>query len=185
MNLDKILKICKTKKRFIVFKQSEKTQWLGDDTAIYLINGYTKFTPAYLTALASLKAEDVEKTSFVNDEFPKKYDTSDVDMEEKLASQYYCTINFSDGEYTPIFSTKGIRFIKTSYFEPFKSEEYDIFERTTDENEIYFVIKVGMFVSAIIVPTDDFINLETVTQFSSLVNKLKYAYELIEMQEEE
>lgn len=31
MKLDAIFKICKSKRRFVVFGQNSKTQWLGDD----------------------------------------------------------------------------------------------------------------------------------------------------------
>ena len=36
MDLNKVINLCKKAKRFVVFRQNAKTQWLGDDVAAYL-----------------------------------------------------------------------------------------------------------------------------------------------------
>lgn len=175
MNLEKVINICKKAKRFVVFRQNPKTQWLGDDVAAYLVTNSPKFTPEYLTASASLKPQDVESTVFKNTDFPDAFETSDNTVVEIPVELSEITINFSDGEYTPVFTTKGVRFVKTVYFEPFSKEDIEIFERLTAEGQMYFVIKVGMFVNAIIIAQDNYLDTETVAQFETIAKKMQFA----------
>lgn len=185
MNLDKVINICKKANRFVVFKQDDKTQWLGDNIASYLITNYPQFTPEYLTASASLKPNDVEDTIFKIVNFPDKFETADISNNENFVGIPDITFNFPDSEYTPVFTSKGIRFIKTAYFEPFKKEEYELFERETPEGQMYFVVKIGMFVSAIIMAQFDYLDTETVARFKTIAEKMQLAHSIINEKKEE
>ena len=77
-------------------------------------------------------------------------------------------MTFDEGEYTPIYSTKGIRFIPTRLFDPVKKDEFDIYERYSDSGDVYFVIKIGMFCCAIIL--DQLYHIDFAT--SSILEKL-------------
>lgn len=185
MKLDNIFKICKSKRRFVVFRQNPKTQWLGDGTATYAITNSTKLTPEFLTASASLKPQEVEITCFKNVDFPEKFDATDNTGDENIVAMSDVTISFPNGEYTPVFTTEGIRFIKTDYLKPFDKDEYEIFERHTEEDAMYFVVKVGMFVNAIILAQDSYLDIATVAHFQKIAEKMQYARSVMEQKGEE
>lgn len=185
MKLDTVFKICKTSKRFIVLRQNPKTQWLGNDIAIYALENHTNLTPAYLTASASLTPQQVTDTSFKNDEFPDWLDTSDLVENESFVGISEFTINFNGTEYTPIFTTEGARFINSLYLKPFEKEDYELLERHTEDGKLYFVVKLGMFVNAIIMAQDIFLDFATVTQFQRLATQLQLARQEMEKKGEE
>lgn len=106
MNLDKIFNICKASKRFVVFRQNPKTQWIGDGIATYIVTHSPKLTPEYLTASASLKPQEVENTLFKNSDFPEGLETADKVDNENFVVLSEITINFFDGEYTPVFTSQ-------------------------------------------------------------------------------
>lgn len=180
MNLDKIFNICKASKRFVVFRQNPKTQWIGDGIATYIVTHSPKLTPEYLTASASLKPQEVENTLFKNIDFPEEFETADKVDNENFVVPSEITINFFDGEYTLVFTSQGIRFIKTIYLKPFGNEEYELYERYSDDGKMYFVLKIGMFVNALIMARDDFLDIETVSHFEKLFEKMEYARSILE-----
>ncbi len=63
------------------------------------------------------------------------------------------------------------------YFEPFKNDEYELYERKTSEDVSYLVIKVGMFVKAVIVLDYSNLALQTVTYFREIAAGLRKTYE--------
>lgn len=184
MDLNKVINLCKKAKRFVVFRQNAKTQWLGDDVAAYLITGEPKFTPEYLTASAGLKPQDVENTIFKNSNFPDALDSSDNTDDEILVGISDITINFEDGEYTPVFTTKGVRFVKTLYFNPFSNDDYEIFTRETEDGVLYFVVKIGMFVSAIIIAEDNHLDTSDVMQISKIAAEMSVAHSNLNQEDE-
>lgn len=186
MKFDNVLKICKQKRKFIVFRENPKVQWLGDDIAVYLASNYPQFTPEYLTAAASLKPDEVTACLFKNIDFPDLIDSSDDMEDENFLDISEITINFPKGEYTPVFTSKGIRFIKTEYFSPFqKDDEITLFERETPHGDMYFVIKVGMFVRAIIRAQYDYLDVAAVAYLEKIASKAQLARKIMEDEEEE
>lgn len=185
MKLDVIYKLCKKSRRFVVLRQNPKTQWIGDDVATYAITNSPKLTPEYLTASASLKPSEVEITMFKNVDFPDDYDTQDNAEDEQLVIMSDITINFPNGEYTPVFTSEGIRFIKTDYLQPFGKDEYELFERTTADDRMYFVVKVGMFVNAIIMAQDNYLDIATTAHIQKIAEKMQYARSIMEQKGEE
>lgn len=186
MKFDSVLKICKSKRKFIVFRENPTVQWLGDDIAVYLASGYPQFTPEYLTAAASLKPEEVTACIFKNEDFPGVIDNSDDMEDEKFLNISEISINFPKGEYTPVFTSKGIRFIKTEYLSPFqKGDEITLFERETANGDMYFVIKVGMFVRAIISAQYDYLDVVSVAYLEKIASKAQLARKIMEDEEEE
>lgn len=185
MNLDKIFNICKASKRFVVFRQNPKTQWIGDGVATYIVTHSPKLTPEYLTASASLKPQEVENTLFKNGDFPEGLETTDNVDNENFVVPSEITINFFDGEYTPVFTSQGIRFIKTIYLKPFGNEEYELYERYSTDGKMYFVLKIGMFVNAVIMAQNNYLDVETVSHFEKLFEKMEYARSILEQKIEE
>lgn len=185
MNLDKIFSICKAAKRFVVFKQNPKTQWIGDGIATYIVTHSPKLTPEYLTASAALKPHEVENTIFKNSDFPEMLEAADKSDNEIFIVPSEISINFFDGEYTPVFTSEGVRFIKSIYLKPFDKEEYELYERHTDDGKMYFVIKIGMFVNAFIMAQSNYLDTETVTHFEKLYKRMEYARSILEQKIEE
>lgn len=186
MKFDSVLKICKANKRFVVFKENKKTYWLGDDVAVYLASDFlSKFTPEYLTAAASLTIKDINSVIFRSEEFPDKLDSSENTEDEKYLDVSPITINFPKGEYTPVYTSKGVRFIETAYFEPFKNEEITLYERETYEGDMYFVVKNGMFVQGIIIANYDYLDINAVAHLKKIASKAEFARKIMEEENEE
>lgn len=186
MKFESVLKICKANRKFVVFRENPKVQWLGDDIAVYLASDYPKFTPEYLTAAASLTLKEITGVIFRSNDFPELLDSSENVEDEKLIDVSPVTINFPKGEYTPVFTSKGVRFIKTAYFEPFKNnDEFVLFERETTDGQMYFVVKVGMFVQAIIRAQYDYLDIGAVNCIERISNKMQLARKIMEEEENE
>lgn len=186
MKFDSVLKICKANKRFVVFRENPKVQWLGDGSAAYLTSDYPNFTNEYLTAAASLTIKDIDSVVFHSEEFPDRFDSSENIEDEKYLDVSPITINFPKGEYTPVYTSKGVRFIKTAYFEPFKKEEeVELYERETAEGDMYFVVKIGMFVQAIIIANYDYLDISAVACLEKIASKAELARKIMEDENEE
>lgn len=51
MNFDKVIKLCKKEKKFIVYRESPKVNFLGTEQVMYLVPDKTSCAPEYLTSL--------------------------------------------------------------------------------------------------------------------------------------
>lgn len=167
MNFDKVIKLCKKEKKFIVYKESQKVNFLGTEQVMYLVPDKTSCAPEYLTSLGGLSPSDVSSTKFITKDFPDKLNFTDTDTDEIFTALPAIKIAEFDGkeEYVPIYTCKGVVFVKASYFKPFENDEYEIYERTANDDITYLVIKVGMFVQALIIFNYSSVDFQAVTYF--------------------
>lgn len=165
MKFEKVTELCKKSRKFLIFKYSEKIYFLGTGNAMFVVPDGTICTPEYLTSFAGLKPLEVENTIFDKKDFPFEFDISDIADNESYVSLPEIRVSDFDGknECVPIFTAKGAVFVPSIYFEPFKNDEYELYERKTSEDVSYLVVKVGMFVKAVIVLDYSNLALQTVT----------------------
>ena len=170
MKFEKVTELCKKSRKFLIFKYSEKIYFLGTGNAMFVVPDGTICTPEYLTSFAGLKPLEVENTIFDKKDFPFEFDISDIADNESYVSLPEIRVSDFDGknECVPIFTAKGAVFVPSIYFEPFKNDEYELYERKTSEDVSYLVIKVGMFVKAVIVLDYSNLALQTVTYFKTV-----------------
>lgn len=184
MDIQKVIKICKKCRQYIVIPGEKKVQWLGNDTAQYCISNHPKFTPEYLTAMAELEPHEVEISYFKTIAMPEGLDNSDYTDDENSVWISSVTVVIDDEKYKPVFTSKGLRFLNAKYLEPFKKDEFDIYERFTPEGRLYFAVKVGMFCAAIIEDEKAGIRLDMVHEFDQLAKQLKNAYDVLKTEAE-
>lgn len=179
MNFDKVIKLCKKEKKFIVYKESQKVNFLGTEQVMYLVPDKTSCAPEYLTSLGGLSPSDVSSTKFITKDFPDKLNFTDTDADEIFTALPAIKIAEFDGkeEYVPIYTCNGVVFVKASYFKPFKNDEYEIYERTANDDITYLVIKVGMFVQALIILNYSSVDFQAVTYFEKIAAGLRKTYE--------
>lgn len=179
MKFEKVTELCKKSRKFLIFKYSEKIYFLGTGNAMFVVPDGTICTPEYLTSFAGLKPLEVENTIFDKKDFPFEFDISDIADNESYVSLPEIRVSDFDGknECVPIFTAKGAVFVPSIYFEPFKNDEYELYERKTSEDVSYLVIKVGMFVKAVIVLDYSNLALQTVTYFKTVAKALGKSYQ--------
>lgn len=105
-----------------------------------------------------------------------------VDKDELIKALKYDRQQYDKGfdgneEYVPIYTCKGVVFVKASYFKPFENDEYVIYERTANDDITYLVIKVGMFVQALIILNYLSVDFQAVTYFRKIAAGLRKTYE--------
>ena len=71
MNFDKVIKLCKKEKKFIVYRESPKVNFLGTEQVMYLVPDKTSCTPEYLTSLGGVKSERCFKYKIYNKRLPR------------------------------------------------------------------------------------------------------------------
>ena len=184
MDIQKVIKICKKCRQYIVIPGEKKVQWLGNDTAQYCISNHPKFTPEYLTAMAELEPQEVEISFFKTISLPEGLDNSDYTDDENTVQISSVTVVIDDEKYIPLYTSKGLRFLNAKYLEPFKKDEFDIYERFTQEGRLYFAVKVGMFCNAIIEDEKAGIRFDMVHEFDKLAKQLKNAYDVLKTEAE-
>lgn len=179
MKFEKVTELCKKSRKFLIFKYSEKIYFLGTGNAMFVVPDGTICTPEYLTSFAGLKPLEVENTIFDKKDFPFEFDISDIADNESYVSLPKIRVSDFDGknECVPIFTAKGAVFVPSIYFEPFKNDEYELYERKTSEDVSYLVIKVGMFVKAVIVLDYSNLALQAVTYFKTVAKALEKSYQ--------
>lgn len=179
MNFDKVIKLCKKEKKFIVYRESPKVNFLGTEQVMYLVPDRTSCVPEYLTSLGGLSPSDVLSTKFITRNFPDELNFTDTDTDEIFTVLPAIKIAEFSGkeEYVPIYTRKGVVFVKASYFKPFENDEYEIYERTANDDITYLVIKVGMFVQALIILNYSSVDFQAVTYFEKTAAGLRKTYE--------
>ena len=148
--LDYILEYCKKQKNFIFFNESENSHWVGDGFAFYLDTDEGEITPALLTAATKLSVSALSETEFKKKNLTHLFNLSDDDDEEIECSIAPFEITINKQEYYIVYAFDGAHLLPKVYFRDIR-EPYTIFTRKEQKgNGIYFAIKNGMLLSAVI-----------------------------------
>ena len=144
---ESILQICKEGKNFSYMKDEDGCQWIGDGNAFYFVSTEKPFTNEYLTACAKLSKKDFDIVEFhpinLYDQFELEADIEN----EKPCGRASFDICINKTTYKIVYTSEGARLIPEKYLKVF--DDYDIFEKHDDAG-MYFAIKQGMFVKAVI-----------------------------------
>lgn len=180
MDLRKVIKICKAKQRYYVLSEGESQQWLGDDVAYYALSNHARLTPQYLTAEAGLSPNDAAVADFRSLKIPECIDVSDNTYSDEMVTLSEIEIIYTDGvTYRPVFTGRGLRLINSKYLAPFKNDEITLFQRFTDEGKMYYVVSLGMFVTAVIMDQSNNITPELIGHIDSINAAAIFAFEKI------
>ena len=78
-------------------------------------------------------------------------DTCVTDNEISVLSDYELIKNSTT--IIPILTSQGLKFINKAYLKPFDKEQITVYERLDSAGKLYFVIKKGLFIKALILPS--------------------------------
>lgn len=152
MKLKKIESICKRSKTISIISDGNN-QWIGEYGAYYLIEDLPTLSKEQIFAIFDIQPDQQEKYSF--SQMNKAYylildDNFKTDNSVDIFSEFTLT---ADGtEIIPVETSQGLKFIAKRYLKPFDKEQITVFERTSDTGSLYFIVKKGMFIKAVILP---------------------------------
>lgn len=188
MNRDKILSLCKKSKKFVTYIQTKNTQWLGNGKAFYCMGDSENLTAEYLTAAAGLKVTDVINTSFLllNFDFSEDYNFADQDTTEALFFRYHIDVKIDGEEYLVFESERGTVFIHQDILSPFKADTSEVYSRINENSgEIYYVVKEGMVVVAVIFEDNSQIHIHNLNALRNIALGVESQYRRLAEREKE
>ncbi|MBR3767551.1 MAG: hypothetical protein IKL10_04840 [Clostridia bacterium] len=155
MKLKAIAKLIKNNKYIYTVEETEKSFWLGNGTAIYLVDGLPLMTNEQLLIMFEIPEKDKPKYHFSNNlKFTSQIERKDCIQAESIALMLNMTLQYSGYTLVPLRTEAGLICIEEQYLKPLASLEqgYELYLRYTDENKPYIVAKDGMFMKAVILP---------------------------------
>ena len=157
MFVKKIVDIC-IKKKIVVLFDSAEGQWLLDGSAIYPLWEMPKLDEMTFYAVFDIAKKKREKIVFRHlHGLPPTFDFRDAVDRETECVPIGLTISEGDVVLRPFVTSNGLAFFDNRYFGPVSDsppEMLKLFERVTTKGNSYFVIKQGLLLYGIILPSD-------------------------------
>ncbi len=148
-----IAKICKRNKVIAVVTDTDGTQWVGDGVALYPLLKMPELNEEGFYALFDINDKQSVGYSFKQTNLLGGTSLEDAISEENELKWIPLTISCESRELKPIITSQGLYFIDEDYIKPACSESYmKIFERYNAKGELYFAVKNGLMLVAIITP---------------------------------
>ena len=155
MKFNKIIAICKKSKTFIIHTTDDgELQWLSNGYACYPLHGHPLYDEESIFNVASMTDKQAEKCLYTESTMPKELNADDIADDEQEVQELFPQFYVGGSLMMPVSTSEGLKFINRGYLAPIEDEEsYQIYERH-NKRGIYFVIKAGMFVKAIVTESD-------------------------------
>jgi hypothetical protein len=143
-------------KRIVLYGDPEELQWVGDGGAIYPLHGMPGMVEDDLPAVFDVPEKDEGK--YLIDHhltLPETLCYKDVDPrgETQLRPEAWVLKRY-DTLYVPVQTSRGLRFYNPDYLRPLKDLQntLEIYERRATDGSMYFALKSGMLLQALILP---------------------------------
>jgi hypothetical protein len=148
--------LCRAHKRIYLYGDPEGVQWVGDGGALYPLHGMPGMVEDDLQAVFDVPEKDEGK--YLIDQhwtLPEIFCYKDVDPrgETQLRPEPFILKRY-DTILCPVQTSQGLRFYNPDYLKPLKDLQntLEIYERHTEGGQLYFAVKSGMLLQAIILP---------------------------------
>ena len=152
MKTKKIIDLIKQSKILNIF-EGKDCEWLSDGVAgIYPVFNGTEVGADLICDMYDL---DTNKLNIRNTLLPTAYNYADSCENEKQISKSEIELVHKGKHLTAYATSEGISFVEKRYFAPFTDmdEAYlSVFERYTDDGDLYFAVKNGLELVGIILP---------------------------------
>ena len=164
MKLKAIAKLIKDNKFIYTVEESERSFWLGNGTAIYLVDKLPLMTNEQLLVMFEIPEKEHAKYNFSNNKsFTAQIERKDCIDAESIAEPLAMRICYRGYGLIPLRTEAGLICIEEQYLKPLATLDkgFELYLRYTNENKPYIVAKEGMFLRAVILPcnvVDKFFN---------------------------
>lgn len=136
-----------------VVTDTDGTQWVGDGVALYPLLKMPELDEEGFYALFDINDIQSAGYSFKRTNLPDGTSLEDAISEENELKRIPLKICCESRELEPIITSQGLCFIDEDHIKPVCNESYmKIFERYNAKGELYFAVKNGLMLVAIIAP---------------------------------
>lgn len=186
MKIGKIAKLCKQMHDIMIVnderENGQRVQWVGTRREIYPLYGFPildEKTVFYAFDIDKNKKGDFIYTEMSAGECALNIGERDATEREIREETYHITL--MNSTYTPIDTSKGMRFINREYMQPLvsASDMLHLAERRTKGGVIYIVARLGLFVAGVIAPRVITVQ-EEIQPFLDLAERVEFARQCTE-----
>ncbi len=157
MIIKKIIDICKKHGGVYLYDTPEE-QWISDGFALYPLFGLPKFDECTLCQTYDITDKQRDKIHFKHEaSLPKCFSFKDVEASETVCDEGPMYLSSAGRGIVPYMTSQGIVFIDASYLAPLadtKEAMLQVYERYNAAGQMYFAIKSGFMLLALIMPYD-------------------------------
>lgn len=180
MKFRKIIDLCKKENRLLLYNQEKltetPTQWISNGAAIFALYDMPEM---YIEAICRMY--DIPNSKYDNmytshfQTLPEAFDFSDMLKDEIPVDRIEIEVIRSGLQLVGLKTSTGIEFVDRRYLAVF-DDEIELYERRLASGQIYFAVKKGMLLQAIIMPVQ-VLNENFVKELKELAVLCKTAYE--------
>lgn len=154
MKVSKVIELCKRNHVLCLYDDPEGVQWISDGCALYPLWGLPTFDDSSIKASYDISDKLWEKMQFHRQYgVPKGYDLADLPGEERRAERMPLWIRYAGVSAVPYIVSTGVAWMDSAYLTPFGTEErLEVWERRTEDGRLYFAVKIGLELSAVVMP---------------------------------
>ena len=159
MLIKKIISLCTKEEQVCTLKKGD-TQLLGNGQAFYVLNEEIPWLSEYMFCAAfDIKEKKAEKIHFsFGEPVPEGYDFSDATESENQVERINgIGIQYNGKSLIPFKTSEGIAYLDKAHFAPLADLDEDmlfVFERRSEDGILYFVVKLGLEVVAVLMPNN-------------------------------
>lgn len=155
MKIKEIVKLCKKSSIAFLYNDADG-QVLSDGKGAYRLEGCPKFDID--TLCSTFDFNEKQKRKLVKGEYdglPEQLEFEDCTELEYPCEEYPMGILVSDASIVPYKTEEGVVFVDSQYLAPlsdFPKENIVLYARKSEKYGLYFAVKVGLMIKAIITP---------------------------------
>ncbi len=153
MKVRKVVDLCK-RNRIIHLYDDEDVQWISDGAALYPLWGMPTFDEMTIKNSYDFTEKQWSEMLFTrNSGLPSGYETEDLPNHERRAERMPLWIRYAGVSAVPYIVSTGVAWMDSAYLTPFGTEErLEVWERRTEDGSLYFAVKIGLELVAIVLP---------------------------------
>ncbi len=148
--------LCRQRKRIWMYGDPEGVQWVSEGNALYPLHGMPGMTGEVLARVFDVPEKDIGKYSIKQEAvLPAVFDYSDAAKgAELLLTPEPIILKRYDAILCPVQTSRGLMFYDPELLKPLRDlqDTLTIHERATKDGTVYFAVKAGFLLQAIILP---------------------------------
>lgn len=157
MKIKKLIDICKKTGNIFLY-DTGKTRWISDGRAIYSISDLPSFDEFTLCKTYDISDKQASKINFrYATSLPSLLCFDDFCDTESISERGPMWLSHAGTGIIPFKTTRDVMFVESKYFMPLSDVDdamISVYERVTQKGEVYFAVKIGLLLIAVITPVD-------------------------------